>query len=310
MGDMLPILIALSVFATVLFFLIGAASTGGSGTVAARARLESFTKGTPEMEIATASPGFGARVLGPMFGGASRAFGNLLPKSMLAGVERKLVIAGEPMTMAGFLTMALISTVSSVSLGVLIYYAMGAGVGIKQLGVLGGFSAVGFYLPFYIVNSRAAQRQSAIIRSLPDAFDLITTCVEAGLGLDAALSRVAEKVEGPFAQELSRSLRDIALGKTRREALRELGERTGVPDLIQFTNSVIQAEAMGSSVGTVLRVQSVQLRTRRRQRAEEQAYKAPVKMLFPLVLFIFPTLFIVILGPAAITIMEGFGSTK
>ncbi len=310
MGDMLPILIALSVFATVLFFLIGAASTGGSGTVAARARLESFTKGTPEMEIATASPGFGARVLGPMFGGASRAFGNLLPKSMLAGVERKLVIAGEPMTMAGFLTMALISTVSSVSLGVLIYYAMGAGVGVKQLGVLGGFSAVGFYLPFYIVNSRAAQRQSAIIRSLPDAFDLITTCVEAGLGLDAALSRVAEKVEGPFAQELSRSLRDIALGKTRREALRELGERTGVPDLIQFTNSVIQAEAMGSSVGTVLRVQSVQLRTRRRQRAEEQAYKAPVKMLFPLVLFIFPTLFIVILGPAAITIMEGFGSTK
>jgi tight adherence protein C len=308
MGDMLPILVAMTVFATVLFLVIGLASTGG-GSVAARARLESFTKGTPELEIKPERASFGSRVITPLFGGASRTFGSLLPKSLLSGVERKLIIAGEPMTMSGFLTMALISTVSSVGLGVLIYYAMGAGVGLKQLGVLGGFSAVGFYLPFYIVNSRAAQRQNAIIRSLPDAFDLITTCVEAGLGLDAALSRVAEKVEGPFAQELSRSLRDIALGKTRREALKELGERTGVPDLIQFTNAVIQAEAMGSSVGTVLRVQSVQLRTRRRQRAEEQAYKAPVKMLFPLVLFIFPTLFIVILGPAAITIMEGFGSS-
>lgn len=306
MGDMLPILIAASVFATVLFFMLGFLSQS-KGNVAARQRLESFTKGAPELEVKAEAPSFGSRVITPALHGASRLFGSLLPKSVLSGVEKKLILAGEPMTMTGFLTMAMISTGASVGLGFLIYYAMGAGIGMTQLGILFGFSAVGFYLPFYIVSSRARQRQSAIIRSLPDAFDLITTCVEAGLGLDAALSRVAEKVEGPFAQELSRSLRDIALGKTRREALKELGERTGVPDLIQFTNAVIQAEAMGSSVGTVLRVQSVQLRTRRRQRAEEQAYKAPVKMLFPLVLFIFPTLFIVILGPAAITIMNGFG---
>lgn len=305
MGDMLPILIAASVFATVLFFMLGFLAQSG-GSVAARQRLESFTKGAPELEVKPETAGLGARVIAPAFASASRLFGSLLPKSMLSGVERKLVLAGEPMTMSGFLTMAMISTVSSVGLGFLIYYAMGAGIGVKQIGVLAGFSGVGFYLPFYIINSRAKQRQTAIIRSLPDAFDLITTCVEAGLGLDAALSRVAEKVEGPFAQELSRALRDIALGKTRREALKELGDRTGVPDLIQFTNAVIQAEAMGSSIGTVLRVQSVQLRVRRRQRAEEQAYQAPVKMLFPLVLFIFPTLFIVILGPAAITIMNGF----
>lgn len=305
MGDMLPILIAASVFATVLFFMLGFLAQSG-GSVAARQRLESFTKGAPELEVKPETAGLGARVIAPAFASASRLFGSLLPKSMLSGVERKLVLAGEPMTMSGFLTMAMISTVSSVGLGFLIYYAMGAGIGVKQIGVLVGFSGVGFYLPFYIINSRAKQRQTAIIRSLPDAFDLITTCVEAGLGLDAALSRVAEKVEGPFAQELSRALRDIALGKTRREALKELGDRTGVPDLIQFTNAVIQAEAMGSSIGTVLRVQSVQLRVRRRQRAEEQAYQAPVKMLFPLVLFIFPTLFIVILGPAAITIMNGF----
>jgi tight adherence protein C len=165
---------------------------------------------------------------------------------------------------------------------------------------------LGFYLPFYMISSRARTRQHAIIKSLPDAFDLITTCVEAGLGLDAALARVAEKVQGPFADELKRALREVALGKSRRDALKELGDRTGVPDLIQFTNAVIQAEAMGSSIGQVLRVQAEQLRVRRRQRAEEQAYKAPVKMLFPLVLCIFPTLFIVILGPAVITIMQGF----
>jgi len=186
----------------------------------------------------------------------------------------------------------------------------GLGGGLMQIGILGIVSLIGFFMPFYLIRSRARQRQAAIIKSLADAFDLITTCVEAGLGLDAALARVAEKVEGPFAQELTRALRDIALGKARRDALKELGERTGVPDLLQFTNAVIQAEAMGSSIGTVLRVQSDQLRVRRRQRAEEQAYKAPVKMLFPLVLFIFPTLFIVILGPAIITIMNDFPGAK
>jgi tight adherence protein C len=147
-----------------------------------------------------------------------------------------------------------------------------------------------------------------IIKQLPDSFDLITTCVEAGLGLDAALARVAEKVEGPFAQELRRTLREISLGKMRREAMRELAERTDVQDLTTFVNAVIQAEQMGSSIGSVLRVQSEQLRVRRRQRAEEAAYKAPIKMLFPLVLCIFPTLFIVILGPAVITIMTQFPS--
>jgi tight adherence protein C len=170
--------------------------------------------------------------------------------------------------------------------------------------------AIGVVLPHVWLMQRMGQRQKVIIKSLPDAFDLITTCVEAGLGLDAALKRVSEKVEGPFADELRRTLRDISLGRMRRDALKELGDRTGVPDLVSFVNAVIQAEQMGSSVGQVLRVQADQLRVRRRQRAEEQAYKAPVKMIFPLVLCIFPTLFIVILGPAVITIMRDFPAAK
>jgi tight adherence protein C len=300
----LGVITALFVFVTVFFFILGLAPAGGGS--AARERLEAFKRGPQEPEGPQSRAPFGERVMQPMLHGATNALGHLLPRSMLQGVERQLLVAGDPMNMSGFLTMVLVSTGAASFLGVLLVVVSGASIGMFQVGMIGAMGFIGFFMPFYMIRSRARQRQNAIIKSLPDAFDLITTCVEAGLGLDAALARVAEKVEGPFAQELTRALRDVALGKSRRDALKELGDRTGVPDLIQFTNAVIQAEAMGSSVGTVLRVQAEQMRVRRRQRAEEQAYKAPVKMLFPLVLCIFPTLFIVILGPAIITIMNGF----
>jgi tight adherence protein C len=295
---------AAAIFGMVVFFVLGVTARAGGSM--ARQRLESFKRGPIDLEPEIEVPGFGARMVSPLLHAATRGLGCLLPKSLLSGVERKLVAAGEPMNLQGFLTMVIVATIAAMGFGLLIMFVMAQQIGAMQFGIFGALALIGFYMPFYIVNSRAKQRQHAIIKSLPDAFDLITTCVEAGLGLDAALSRVAEKVQGPFAQELSRSLREIALGKTRRDALKELGDRTQVPDLMQFTNAVIQAEAMGSSIGQVLRVQSDQLRVRRRQRAEEQAYKAPVKMLFPLVMCIFPTLFIVILGPAIITIMNGF----
>ncbi|HEY7467502.1 MAG TPA: type II secretion system F family protein, partial [Dehalococcoidia bacterium] len=149
-------------------------------------------------------------------------------------------------------------------------------------------------------------RQKEILKSLPDAFDLITTCVEAGLGLEAALARVAEKTAGAFGEELHLMLRDVALGKLRRDALKEMGERVGLADLTTFINAVVQAESMGTSIAAVLRVQADQMRMKRRQRAEQQAQAAPIKMMFPLVMFIFPTMFIVILGPAGIQIYEQF----
>ncbi len=304
--DLFSIVTALVVFGTILFLILGVVAGSGTAGNLARQRLDAFRRGAePEAPTATRAA-FGDRVMSPVLGGAVRALGNILPRSMLRGVEKQLVTAGEPMTMNGFLTLVLIATSAATGFGLLLIVASGATIGPKWIAAVIGLGVLGFIMPFWIVRSRARQRQHAIIKSLPDAFDLITTCVEAGLGLDAALARVAEKVEGPFAQELSRSLRDVALGKSRRDSLKELGVRTAVPDLMQFTNAVIQAEAMGSSVGTVLRVQADQLRVRRRQRAEEAAYKAPVKMLFPLVLCIFPTLFIVILGPAIITIMNGF----
>ena len=309
--DNMALLAAIFLFVTVVMLVLSVSGSGrNKNSEAARVRLEGFKRGAEQEVVSATRDEFGKRVVTPMLHGASQALGRLLPRSMMAGVEKSLLTAGEPMTMSGFLTMVLVSTCASTGLGLLLVVAMGTSIGVMQLGMFGLLCVIGFYMPFYLIRSRAKQRQHAIIKSLADAFDLITTCVEAGLGLDAALARVAEKVEGPFAQELQRVLRDVALGKSRRDALKELGQRTAVPDLIQFTNAVIQAEAMGSSIGTVLRVQSDQLRIRRRQRAEEAAYKAPVKMLFPLVLCIFPTLFIVILGPAMITIMNDFPGGK
>lgn len=290
-----------TVFVTVLAF------SGGTQTL--RVRLESVRGQTaapvPVDDDADEYLPFTQRVLMPILRVPVKQMARLMPTAMLDGVQQRLVIAGEPMELQAFLTMQFVSIVTFTLMPMLLILGAGS-VSITRLGIIAGFALVGYMLPQMWLKQRVTGRQTQIIKSLPDAFDLITTCVEAGLGLDAALSRVAEKVEGPFADELTRTLRDISLGKQRRDALRELGDRTGVPDLVSFVNAVIQAEQMGSSVGTVLRVQAEQLRVRRRQRAEEQAYKAPVKMIFPLILCIFPTLFIVILGPAVITIMNDF----
>ena len=179
--------------------------------------------------------------------------------------------------------------------------------GATQMFMLLGLALVGAALPHLWLNMRIHKRQNVIWKSLPDAFDLITTSVEAGLGLDAALGRVAEKVPGPFAKELHATLREIVMGKPRRDALRDLCTRTGVSDLSTFVNAVIQAEQMGVSIGQVLRVQSEQLRTRRKQRAEQAGRRAAILMIFPIVVFNLPSLFLVAIGPAAIEVLDVLG---
>jgi tight adherence protein C len=296
----MELLAALAVSATVLVFVLAlGGSKGGLGSRldAIRRPPASGLAPPPESKAPSLS-----RIVSPLIG----AFAHLMPTGMLQGIEQRLILAGEPMTVNAFLMLRVICAGLFFALPLLMVFGGGIKLGLTAFLIIGSFGAVGLMFPGMWLSSRVKQRQNQIIKTLPDAFDLITTCVEAGLGLDAALARVADKVEGAFADELSRTLRDISLGKMRREALKEFAARTGVPDLTTFVNAVIQAETMGSSIGAVLRVQSEQLRTRRRQRAEEAAYKAPVKMIFPLVLCIFPTLFIVILGPAAIMIMQDF----
>ncbi|MFI5262063.1 MAG: type II secretion system F family protein, partial [Candidatus Limnocylindrales bacterium] len=163
--------------------------------------------------------------------------------------------------------------------------------------------ALGFVLPEYWLNRRIRARNKAILLAIPDTLDLLTISVRAGLGFDAALGRVVEKTTGPLADEFRRGLAEIRLGSARRDALRGIVARTNVPALANFIGAIIQAEQLGVSISKVLQVQSEQLRIERRQRAEEAAAKAPIKMLFPLVGCIFPSLFIVILGPAIILLM-------
>ena len=226
-----------------------------------------------------------------------------LPANYVQGIKHKLVMAGEPTTLTGFLTGSAACLITMSGFGFVLALSSSIGPGLAP--VFGGFCLLlGVLMPKVWLDNRIRLRQKEILKSLPDAFDLVTTCVEAGLGLEAALGRVAEKVRGPFGEELTLMLHDVALGKLRRDALREVADRTGVPDLTSFINAVIQAETMGTSIAAVLRVQADQMRIKRRQRAEQEAQAAPIKMMFPLVLFIFPTMFIVILGPAAISIYD------
>lgn len=170
--------------------------------------------------------------------------------------------------------------------------------------IIGG--AAGFFLPDLLLYNAGLKRQALIRSQLPDAMDMLTVCVEAGLGFDAALAQVARNTTGPLAAELARALQEMQIGKTRTEALRSMADRTTAPELRSFVSALVQAGELGISVGGVLREQAKEMRLRRRQRAEEMAQKVPVKILFPLLLCLFPALFVVIMGPGAITVFNLF----
>lgn len=167
---------------------------------------------------------------------------------------------------------------------------------------IGGVS--GFFLPDLLLYNSGLKRQDKIRKALPDALDMLTVCVEAGLGFDSALAQVARNTEGPLSAEFARVLQEMQIGKSRTAALRAMTERTTVTELRTFVSSLVQASELGIAMATVLREQAKEQRVRRRQRAEERAQKLPVKILFPLVVCIFPVIFVVILGPGAITISQ------
>ena len=228
----------------------------------------------------------------------------MLPASVISDIQKQLMMAGHPMTLQSYLTFWAILFSMFTGLGLIMFVVLPGSLLIQKLIFVVMFAALGWVFPRIWLKGKVKARQKMVIRAMPDAMDLITTCVEAGLGLDAALARVAEKSGGPLAEELSRMLRDVAMGKMRREAMTELEQRIGVEELTTFINSVIQAEQLGVGIAQVLRVQSDQLRTKRRQRAEQSAHEAPIKMLFPLVFLIFPAIFIVLLYPAFKTFLD------
>jgi tight adherence protein C len=234
------------------------------------------------------------RTIRPLAARLSGAVARITSSSFSERTEKRLAIAGNPgdMKVADWLGIK----------------AIGAGVGAGVMFLLAAVGAgIGYVGPEFWLGGRVRKRQKLILLQIPDALDLLTISVRAGLGFDAALGKVVEKMKGPLVDEFRRALAEVRVGKARREALRDIVPRTEVQPLTNFIGAIIQAEQLGVSISKVLQVQSEQLRIERRQRAEEQAAKAPIKMLFPLVGCIFPSLFVVILGPALILIMQNLG---
>jgi tight adherence protein C len=231
-----------------------------------------------------------------------RALGmKLSPAGTAQKLERRLDIAGNPPRWDTDRLFAA-KAVGLLGLGALglLYGLHNHTLAIFAIG-FGGLA--GFFLPDLLLYNTGVKRQEKIQRNLPDAMDMLTICVEAGLGFDAAMARVARNTTGPVGAEFSRALQEIQIGKSRTEALRSLSERTTVPELRAFISALVQAGELGIPVADVLREQAKEMRLRRRQRAEEKAQQVPVKILFPLIGCLFPALFLIVIGPGAISIM-------
>lgn len=228
------------------------------------------------------------------------------PRGYIGWIEKQVVYAGRPpgWTLSRIITWKVVLVVVGASFGVMFVSVGGPQPFKVVLAVLA--TVLMFFLPDVRINSRAHDRQKAITIALPDTLDQMTIAVEAGLGFDSAMAKAARGGDGPLAEELVRVLQDMSIGRTRRESFRELERRTNSEDLRRFVRAVIQADVHGVAIADVLRVQAGEMRTRRRQRAEEQAQKIGVKILFPLIFCLLPVIFIVILTPAIVNIMRTF----
>jgi tight adherence protein C len=232
---------------------------------------------------------------------------NVLPTSFIGRARRWLITAGEPLTLSQFFSVVLVtSTMLPGAYFAGLFIATEGAVAGNALLLVPALAALGVAGPFLVLRRMAKNRQKRIWRAMPNAMDLLTTCVEAGLSLEFGMQRVAERYRGPLSDEIQVMLREVALGKPRRDALVDMAERVQLPDLLTFVNSIVQAGALGTSIGPVLRAQAAQLRMRRRQRAEQLARQAPVKMVFPLALCLLPSLFIVTIGPVALNVIQAF----
>ncbi|HJP41139.1 MAG TPA: type II secretion system F family protein [Dehalococcoidia bacterium] len=250
--------------------------------------------------------GFFGRVLKSVFKSTGNSMSKVMPATFVEKLDLMLDQAGSKMKSGQMLIVFAVSGGLLPVLGVA-WLASSGQTGPSLLLPFVIAVGLGLLLPRMWLLNRIGRRQKEIWRALPDAFDLVTASVEAGLGIDASFARVLERTHGPFAEELSRALREIQVGRPRREAFVDMAERTGVEELRSLIHAVVQAETMGISIAGVVRQQTHVIRTRRKQKAEEQAFKAPIKMVFPLVFLIFPAIGIVIGGPAVIQLMNVFG---
>lgn len=252
---------------------------------------------------------FAERILGPAMTRLTRLGRRLTREDQVARIRHRLGLAGNPpeWDVDRVIALKVLGFVAGFLVGVALPVLLHAGP-LPLIGVSAVFAVGGYFAPNMLIYQLGYNRTEQVRRDLPDALDLLTISVEAGLAFDAGLSQVARNTTGPLAEEFFRVLQEMQIGLGRAEAMRSLGERTDVAELRSFVTSMVQADAFGIPIAQVLRVQARDLRIKRTQRAEELAQKVPVKILFPLIFCILPALFVVIIGPAAIQIYHSFGN--
>ena len=278
----------------------------GNGVIRAR-RSSSRRLASLQTRDEVLSSGISERAIAPIIEGLGKFALRFTPQGWVNKAQKKLVYAGMADRMDGN-TWAALRIIALIGVLVLFFIVQSAfGSPIQKLMLFGVLMGIGFVGPEAILNRRIDERRKEMEKSLPDLIDLLVISVEAGLGFEAAMGRVTQAVPGELSREFTRTLQETRVGVSRHKALRALAERTDVDDLNAFVLALIQADQFGVSIARMLRVQADEMRIRRRQRAQEKAFAAPVKLVFPLVLCIFPSMFVVLLGPAAINIATVFG---
>jgi tight adherence protein C len=274
-------------------------------------RIQAFTAERPsgpvDLDEEEARQPFTQRVLKPMVQRLGAAAARRTPEAARTRLEQQLSLAGRPLglTAADFLVMRYAAIVGFGLAALLLGFLVG-GLGIGLLGALLG-AVAGYVIPRFLLARRVTGAQRVLRLSLPPAMDLMSVCVEAGLTFEGAMQKVAERFHDQLGTEFAQVLREIRLGRSRQDALASLGDRSGVDEVHGFTRAVIQSDRLGTGLAKILKIQSDELRRRRRQRAQEMGARASLKMLFPMILFIFPALWIVLLGPAGLALVRQFG---
>jgi len=306
-GTIIIAVVVLIIIAAIVLVAIGMRDSSGADPL--RERLADYADRGEEAsleEIELSQP-LSERIVYPLARRMGEFAVRFTPQNALQVTQRKLELAGNPRGLEPTLFWAS-RFVTAVLFGAALAFLMT--IGLKNWGwstkilVIAIFFALGFYIPDMLITSKIQRRQKEIRRAMPDALDLLTICVEAGLGFDGAMAKVNEKWDNELSIALGRVIREIQLGKLRREALRDMADRMGIPEMTSFVAAVIQSEQLGVSMAKVLRIQSDQMRVKRRQLAEEEAHKAPIKMLIPMALLIFPSICIVLMTPAILMLMR------
>jgi tight adherence protein C len=300
---MAPLVLAIMIFLAIMLIIAGIASPRPSDDV--EARLEQYGERPMSLEEIELARPFSERIVVPMIRASAQFVSRFAPQHTLERTRHNLELAGNPnnWSAAEFLGIRGLSALILAALAFVLLMLVDVGV-VRQLMFSAVMGLLGFFLPVLWLGSRIRRRKNEIIKTLPDALDLLTISVEAGLPFDGAMQKVAEKWNNELSRAFQRALTEMQVGKTRREALRAMAERTEVPDVTSFVAALVQADQLGISIAKVLRIQSEQMRIKRRQRAEEKAQQAPIKMLIPMTFLIFPTILIVILGPALLILRE------